>query len=43
MYYFIVNPGSRSGRGKAVWQIVEGILERDQVESCDSRRRRYGE
>ena len=32
MYYFIVNPGSRSGRGKAVWQIVEGILEREQVE-----------
>lgn len=32
MYYFIVNPGSRSGRGKAVWQIVEGILEREKVE-----------
>ncbi|MEH2960282.1 diacylglycerol kinase family protein [Candidatus Merdisoma sp. JLR.KK006] len=32
MYYFIVNPSSRSGRGKAVWQIVEGILEQEQVE-----------
>ncbi len=32
IYYFIVNPGSRSGHGKAVWQTVERILEREQVE-----------
>ncbi|MCI8860877.1 MAG: diacylglycerol kinase family lipid kinase [Lachnospiraceae bacterium] len=32
MYYFIVNPGSRSGNGKVVWQTIEEILEREQVE-----------
>lgn len=32
MYYFIVNPGSRSGHGKIVWQAVEAILEQEQVE-----------
>lgn len=32
MYYFIVNPGSRSGNGKIVWKEVEAILEQEQVE-----------
>lgn len=32
MYYFIVNPGSRSGNGKIVWQAVEQLLEQEQVE-----------
>ena len=32
MYYFIVNPGSRSGNGKVVWQTVEEILEQKQAE-----------
>lgn len=32
MYYFIVNPGSRSGNGKIVWEKVEQILEQEQVE-----------
>ena len=32
MYYFIVNPGSRSGNGKIVWKQVEAILEQEQVE-----------
>ena len=32
MYYFIVNPGSRSRNGKVVWQTIEEILEREQVE-----------
>ena len=32
MYYFIVNPGSRSGAGKDVWQKAEQILEQENVE-----------
>lgn len=32
MYYFIVNPGSRSGIGKRVWKTVEEILEQEDVE-----------
>ena len=32
MYYFIVNPGSRSGNGRFVWQKAEQILEREEVE-----------
>ena len=32
MYYFIVNPGSRSGSGKSIWKKVERILEQEQVE-----------
>jgi YegS/Rv2252/BmrU family lipid kinase len=32
MYYFIVNPSSRSGRGKLVWRSVEQILEKEEVE-----------
>ena len=32
MYYFIVNPSSRSGRGRKVWQQVEVELERLSVE-----------
>lgn len=32
MYYFIVNPGSRSGNGKLVWQAVEQLLEQEQIE-----------
>lgn len=32
MYYFIVNPGSRSGNGKIVWKRVEKILEQEQIE-----------
>ena len=32
MYYFIVNPSSRSGNGKSVWQAAEQILEKEQVE-----------
>ncbi len=32
MYYFIVNPGSRSGNGKIIWKRVEQILEQEQVE-----------
>ena len=32
MYYFIVNPGSRSGNGKHVWKTVEEILEAEEVE-----------
>ena len=32
MYYFIVNPGSRSGKGRSVWKTVELILEREDVE-----------
>lgn len=32
MYYFIVNPASRSGSGKYVWQAVEEILEREKTE-----------
>ena len=32
MYYFIVNPGSRSGSGKYVWKAVEEILEEEEVE-----------
>lgn len=32
MYYFIVNPSSRSGRGRKVWQQVEAELERLFVE-----------
>mgnify|MGYP000313224513 CR=1 FL=1 len=26
MYYFIVNPNSRSGKGALIWQGLEGIL-----------------
>ena len=32
MYYFIVNPGSRSGNGKYVWQKAERILDQEDVE-----------
>lgn len=32
MYYFIVNPGSRSGHGKQIWQAVEEILNKEEVE-----------
>lgn len=32
MYYFIVNPGSRSGNGKIVWQAVEQVLKNEQTE-----------
>lgn len=32
MYYFIVNPGSRSGNGKLVWQAVEQFLVKEQTE-----------
>ena len=32
MYYFIVNPGSRSGNGRHVWKEVEEILETEDVE-----------
>ena len=32
MYYFIVNPGSRSGNGRHVWKTVEEILETEEVE-----------
>lgn len=32
MYYFIVNPSSRSGNGKLVWETIEKILEEKQVE-----------
>lgn len=32
MYYFIVNPGSRSGSGKLVWKKVEEILDSEDVE-----------
>ena len=32
MYYFIVNPSSRSGRGRRVWQQVEEELERLSME-----------
>ncbi len=32
MYYFIVNPGSRSGNGRLVWETVEKILEQEQAE-----------
>lgn len=32
MYYFIVNPSSRSGHGKEVWQTVEEILDQEDVE-----------
>lgn len=32
MYYFIVNPGSRSGNGKVVWARIEELLEEQQVE-----------
>lgn len=32
IYYFIVNPGSRSGHGQSVWQTVEEILDREQAE-----------
>ena len=26
MYYFIVNPNSRSGKGALIWKGLEGIL-----------------
>lgn len=26
MYYFIVNPGSRTGEGRKIWQEAETIL-----------------
>lgn len=32
MYYFIVNPSSRSGKGQKVWQLVEAELERAAAE-----------
>ena len=32
MYYFIVNPSSRSGSGKLVWAGIEQILEQKQIE-----------
>ena len=32
MYYFIVNPGSRSGNGRYIWKTVEEILEAEEVE-----------
>jgi len=32
MYYFIVNPGSRSGHGRSVWRTVEQILKREKAE-----------
>lgn len=32
MYYFIVNPESRSGNGRRIWQIAEEILEQEDVE-----------
>lgn len=32
MYYFIVNPGSRSGYGKHVWKTVEELLDQEDIE-----------
>jgi YegS/Rv2252/BmrU family lipid kinase len=32
MYYFIVNPGSRSGQGKLTWQSIEQVLEAERIE-----------
>lgn len=32
MYYFIVNPNSRSGNGRIIWNAVEQILEQEQAE-----------
>ena len=32
MYYFIVNPGSRSGNGKKVWKTVEELLDQEETE-----------
>lgn len=32
MYYFIVNPSSRSGHGKTVWKTVEQVLKQEQAE-----------
>lgn len=32
MYYFIVNPNSRNGRGRNVWKKVEQVLKADRVE-----------
>ncbi len=32
MYYFIVNPASRSGNGKYVWQKAEKILDQENTE-----------
>ena len=37
MYYFIVNPGSRSGIGKVVWQTIDEILEQPAQLSPDHR------
>lgn len=40
MYYFVVNPNSRSGRGLATWKIVENYLKDHNVkyEACLSKR-----
>lgn len=32
MYYFIVNPNSRSGKGALIWKDLEGILNERNVE-----------
>lgn len=32
MYYFIVNPNSRSGKGALIWKGLEGILNERNVE-----------
>lgn len=32
MYYFIVNPSSRSGHGKSVWETVEQVLKEEKAE-----------
>ena len=32
MYYFIINPNARCGRGKNVWKKLERILERENAQ-----------
>ncbi len=32
MYHFIINPASRSGKGRAIWGDLESILQKEQIE-----------
>ena len=31
MYYFVVNPQARSGKGKVTWEKIEKVLQRREI------------
>ena len=37
MYYFIINPNAKCGRGKNVWKKLEKILERENAQDVYKR------